>query len=134
MRATYGETEQAIRSLLAEPGATSLRHVTPASPTRRPSELVITPESYLGTARLAPLRRLDSSSANAVGALQLRHDDRRRTTSRTPAPGTSAPQRIVAGIGARLRLHFHARDVYVVLGGRGTVHALVDGKPTRRCA
>ena len=40
-------------------------------------------------------------------------------------------QRIVAGIGARLRLHYRARNVYVVLGGRGTVHALVDGKPTK---
>src|SRR5205823_10109246 len=39
-------------------------------------------------------------------------------------------QRIVAGQGARLRLNFHARNVYIVLGGRGTVQSLVDGKPT----
>ena len=32
---------------------------------------------------------------------------------------------------ARLRLHFHARDVYVVLGGKGRVEVLVDGKATR---
>jgi hypothetical protein len=38
-------------------------------------------------------------------------------------------QATVAGPGAFLRLHFHAKDVYVVLGGRGTVTALVDGKP-----
>ena len=40
-------------------------------------------------------------------------------------------QQIVAGTGAFLRLHFHAQDVYVVLGGHGTVHALVDGKPAK---
>jgi hypothetical protein len=36
---------------------------------------------------------------------------------------------ITAGKGARLRLHFEASNVYIVMGGRGTVHALVDDKP-----
>ena len=35
----------------------------------------------------------------------------------------------LAGAGARLRLAYTARDVYVVLGGRGTVRVLVDGAP-----
>ena len=35
----------------------------------------------------------------------------------------------MAGRGARLRLNFEASDVYIVLGGRGTVHALINGKP-----
>jgi Thioredoxin like C-terminal domain len=39
------------------------------------------------------------------------------------------PERIVAGQGARLRLHFHARKVHLVLGGHGRVQVLVDGKP-----
>ena len=30
-----------------------------------------------------------------------------------------------------MRLHFRARFVYIVLGGKGTVQALVDGKPDR---
>ena len=34
-----------------------------------------------------------------------------------------------AGIGARLKLHFEARDVYIVLGGRGRVTTLLNGKP-----
>ena len=38
-------------------------------------------------------------------------------------------EQVVAGPGAFLRLHFHAEDVYIVLGGHGTVHALVNGKP-----
>ena len=41
------------------------------------------------------------------------------------------PERIVAGRNASLRLHFHAKNVYIVLGGHGTVRELIDGKPTR---
>jgi hypothetical protein len=41
-------------------------------------------------------------------------------------------QRAVAGAGAQLRLHFHAHDVYLVLGGAGRVRVSVDGRPTRR--
>jgi hypothetical protein len=40
-------------------------------------------------------------------------------------------ERAVAGPGARLRFHFVARNVYLVLGGTGTVQVLVDGKPER---
>ena len=40
-------------------------------------------------------------------------------------------QRIVAARDARLRLHFHAQHVYLVLGGRGTVRALVNGRLAR---
>jgi hypothetical protein len=38
-------------------------------------------------------------------------------------------QRIVAGPGARLRLRFYAQDAYLVIGGKGRVQVLVDGKP-----
>ena len=39
-------------------------------------------------------------------------------------------EQIVAGPRARLRLNFTAKNVYIVLGGHGTVHALINGKPT----
>jgi hypothetical protein len=39
------------------------------------------------------------------------------------------PETIVAGKNARLRLRFEARNVYIVLGGHGTVQSLIDGKP-----
>ena len=90
----------------------------------------MTPESYLGTARLAALRRLEAlSERQAAGytfATTIPLDD-------LSYAGTwnVGAQRIVAGLGARLRLHYQARYVYVVLGGTGTVHALVDGKPTK---
>ena len=40
-------------------------------------------------------------------------------------------QEVVAGNGATLRLHFQAKNVYVVLGGHGTVRSFIDGKPGR---
>jgi hypothetical protein len=36
-----------------------------------------------------------------------------------------------AGKGATLSLNFEAQDVYLVLGGTGTIEVSVDGKPTK---
>ena len=47
---------------------------------------------------------------------------------------TVGDQRAVAGRDARLRLHFHAHDVYLVLGGTGSVRVSVDGRQTRTVA
>ena len=41
---------------------------------------------------------------------------------------TVGSEHAVAGDGARLRLHFHARNVHLVLGGKGVVAVAVDGK------
>ena len=40
-------------------------------------------------------------------------------------------QLIVAGPKAALSLHYHARDVYLVLGGRGSVTVSFKGQPAR---
>jgi cytochrome c biogenesis protein CcdA/thiol-disulfide isomerase/thioredoxin len=122
----YGETEQAIRSLLGESGA-SMPQAAPV-PDETPTE-VQTPESYLGTARLAryvgsPIR--PNVSADYTFASTLPQND--LTYAGT---WTVGPQQIVAGLGARIRLHFVARYVYLVLGGKGTVQTLLDGKPAR---
>ena len=39
------------------------------------------------------------------------------------------PQQVVAGKDAEIDLHFHAKDVYIVMGGRGAVRATIDGRP-----
>jgi hypothetical protein len=39
-----------------------------------------------------------------------------------------SPSRIVAGSDARLRLHFQARDIFLVLAGQGRLYVLVDGR------
>ena len=40
-------------------------------------------------------------------------------------------ERAIAGLSAGLRLQYRARDVYLVLTGKGKVDVLVDGKPER---
>src|ERR671930_501846 len=119
----YGRTEQLIRELLAPerahlPTATAIADRTPMSGT--------TPESYLG------YQRLERFAGGHV-------TPNRFTTYRFPATlpldelaysgsWLVGGERIMAGRDARLRLHFHAHDVYLVLGGSGTVRVLVDGR------
>jgi cytochrome c biogenesis protein CcdA/thiol-disulfide isomerase/thioredoxin len=123
----YGATEQAIRSLLAQTGAAVPQRSTSVAD-ETPTEMVMTPESYLGTARLA----------NYVGST-IHPNVAWRYTFATKLPQNNlsyagtwrvGPERIIAGKDARLRLHFQARFVYIVLGGHGTVRTRLDGKPT----
>ena len=119
----YGTTEENIRSLLGEklasPASDRLRDLTPTG--------TITPESYLGYARIdrytgttiKPDKQATYTFAASLGRDELSYAGR----------WTVDPQRIVAGEDARLRLHYRARKVYLVLGGKGTVRVSVDGKP-----
>jgi cytochrome c biogenesis protein CcdA/thiol-disulfide isomerase/thioredoxin len=120
----YGKTEKAIRALLGDAGPAHAARVADKTPMEQ-----ATPESYLGTERLA--RYLGSTirpnvPAQYTFASALPVDD--LTYAGNWTVGT---QRIVAGLGARLRVHFRAQYVYLVLGGKGTVRALIDGKPAR---
>ncbi len=123
----YGGTEQAIRSLLAETGASVPAHMASVANTT-PTE-AITPESYLGTARLA---RYVGTKIHPNVPWQYAFAPALRANDLSYAGNWNVgSERIVASLGARLRLSFHARFVYIVLGGKGTVQALVDGKPDR---
>jgi cytochrome c biogenesis protein CcdA/thiol-disulfide isomerase/thioredoxin len=117
----YGTSEQNIRALL---GLAPAAHVASnALPTG-----VITPESYLGYERLDRTRYVGTPVAG----------NRLKTYARAPGvpldslaysgAWTVEGERIVAGKDAGLTLHFRARDVYLVLGGRGTVSTRVDGR------
>jgi cytochrome c biogenesis protein CcdA/thiol-disulfide isomerase/thioredoxin len=119
---TYDETERTIRRLLGEPAQAQLASVkdtTPQHPT--------TPESYLGWERLqrysgselVPDRVVPYKFPRSVPLNTLAYDGLWRVER----------QRIVAIDRARLRLHFLAQNVHLVLGGRGTLRVLVDGKP-----
>ena len=89
----------------------------------------VTPESYLGYKRLASNGGdtvvKDEPHAYAYpGDLlgnELAYNGR----------WTIEGERAVAGPGAGLRLQYRARDVYLVLTGKGSVQVLVDGKPER---
>ena len=54
---------------------------------------------------------------------------RQRAGLQRPLDGEG--ERAVAGPSAGLRLQYRARDVYLVLTGKGSVQVLVDGKPER---
>ncbi len=120
----YSQTEGLIRRLLAEgtkklPSALNLPDKTPTS--------LITPESYLGYQRIdryagSPLHTdhmakyelpfvLDQSQLAYGGYWDVEGE------------------KIVSGRGAVLDLHFVAKKVHLVLGGRGTVRVFVNGRP-----
>ena len=117
----YAGTESAIRSLLGVGGP--MTHVANLTPTE-----LLTPETYLGPERLDPSRY--------VGRKPVPGEPAEYTLDASPPQNdisyggtwTLSGQVATAGLGARLALHFHAKDVYIVLGGRGRVDIAVDGK------
>lgn len=122
----YGETEKLIRELLSESGqslpvASRLSDPTPHAMT--------TAESYLG------FQRLERYAGSKIKpGVQARYELPRSLPLNDLAYGGRwrvDAQRIISGRGARLRLHFVAGNVYLVLGGKGKVDALVDGKRVR---
>jgi cytochrome c biogenesis protein CcdA/thiol-disulfide isomerase/thioredoxin len=118
----YGQTEDAIRTLLAE----RVRRLPPRvrAPDLTPRH-AMTPESYLGA------DRLDANvGMRARAGRSFRYRLPRRILLNGLAFGGTwriEGRRAVAGRGARLRLHFLARDVYLVLSGHGRVRVRVNG-------
>jgi len=125
----YGQTETFIRQLLERadptvvlPPRTDVADRTPQLPT--------TPESYLGY-------HYQESNLDAETVLP--------DTMTAYAPPGDLPQdtyafggqwnigseAAVAGPDATIALHFQAEDVYLVLGGSGTVRVDVGGRPER---
>ncbi len=124
----YATTESLIRSLLVAahphlhlPAPSDLPDRTPTEPT--------SPETYLGASRAQYYD--NPTMGRGLGHFTL--------PATTPADqyglgGTwsVADQYVEAGAGARLRLAFTARDVYLVLGGHGVVTVSLPGRATRR--
>jgi cytochrome c biogenesis protein CcdA/thiol-disulfide isomerase/thioredoxin len=120
----YDGTERTIRALLGESANAQLASVKDRTPRH-----LTTPESYLGWERL---ERYSGSR------LVLDREAQYRFPRTLPLNDLAyagrwrvGAQRIVAGPGARLRLHFLAQNVYLVLGGRGHLQVLVGGRPVR---
>ena len=120
----YAQTERDIRLLLAA-GKSGRLPQAGRDTDRTPLELR-TPESYLGYLRIG----------NYAGS-PLQTD--RLATYRFPASLTQDSfayagkwkvegERIVAGDNASLRLHFQARNVHLVLAGRGLLRVKLNGK------
>jgi cytochrome c biogenesis protein CcdA/thiol-disulfide isomerase/thioredoxin len=120
----YAQTERNIRLLLAAAKAGPLPQAG-RDRDRTPLELR-TPESYLGYLRIgnyagSPLR---TDRVAAYGFPASLTQDSYAYAGMWKVEG----ERIVAGDNARLRLHFQARTVHLVLTGRGFVTVKVNGK------
>jgi thiol-disulfide isomerase/thioredoxin len=125
----YGAKERAIRSLIAQAGAGGLGSPSTVH-AQQPSDGNITPESYLGAARAARFANgqitpgvYDFGSAEGpLAPDQLRYGGAWRIS------GSSA----TALAGARIRLNFNARRVFLVMGSPArprNVAVRLDGRP-----
>ncbi len=124
----YEKSEKAVRSLLAEAGQARLGGLT-RTRIERPSRDLRTPETYLGAARAegfanGPIRP-GTQTFHGTGPLfpnSLAYVGRWSITSESAT----------AVAGARLRLNFTARRVFIVLGSAGRTRRLrveLDGRP-----
>jgi cytochrome c biogenesis protein CcdA/thiol-disulfide isomerase/thioredoxin len=119
----YDTTEARIRSLLGESAGTLPVAAELSDPTPK---TVLTPETYLGYQRLA---RFAETKITRDQFAEYSFPERPLQQSELAYSGTwkVTAEEIVAGLGARLRLGFIARNVHLVLGGRGSVLVYLDG-------
>ncbi len=126
----YGQTESLIRSLLV---AADPKVVLPPAtdvPNRTPTEET-TPETYLGyshgTQDLVDQTVLENTASDYQLPASIPQDG--YAYGGRWSIGNEAS---TAGTGATLALNFGAEDVYLVLGGSGTVQVSVNGTVTHR--
>jgi cytochrome c biogenesis protein CcdA/thiol-disulfide isomerase/thioredoxin len=123
----YGLTEILIRKLLVDahpglklPPRTNLPNLTPTQPTN--------PESYLGYERIQYLQGSGIPPENQAVTYQF---PKSLSSDYFALSGawTDHSQEATAGQNARLELSYEAQDVYLVIGGSGTV-TVSDGNGT----
>ncbi len=129
----YATTERDIRLLLMAGGAKSLPKATDV-PDRTP-QVPITTETYLGAERF-DVTRYVGTAVEPGGRTQHFADVPTVNADELSISGTWSQQQwsLTAGRGAGLKLGFTADDVYLVLGGTGTVSVSVDGRHLRTVA
>ncbi len=120
----YDETERQIRTYLGE-GVTG----DASDVAERRGSVRTTPETYLGYQRIdrfvGPIvpgrERTYQFPTEPLGSDEMAYAGRVKVEQ----------ERLVAGQGARLRIQFLAREVNLVLGGRGKLEVFLDGKPEK---
>jgi thiol-disulfide isomerase/thioredoxin len=124
----YGQTETFIRQLLVKADPTVVLPPRTDVPDRTPTEET-TPETYLGyghgTADLVDQTVEEDMMASYQAPSSVPQDG--YAYSGEWSIGNEAS---TAGKNATLELNFIAQDVYLVLGGRGTIDVSVNGVPT----
>ena len=128
----YAQTETLIRQLLVAANPNVVLPPRSGVPDRTPQERT-TPETYLGyhysESNLFSESVTADTMVNYQPAQTLPQD-----TFAFGGPWNVSSERATAGSGATLALQFQARNVYLVLGGTGTVRVAVDGGATRTVA
>ena len=122
----YNQTESLIRDLLGAYGEWLPPPTNVADPTPRE---VTTPETYLGW----PGLQLYTGTRVVVGKTLHYHFGVQVPLDYVSFQGTwtNTGAAAVAGAGAELRLDFHAKDVYLVLGGHGPMSVYLDDRRVR---
>ena len=117
----YTKTEHAIRQLLGVDGR--MAEVANQTPTE-----LLTPETYLGPQRLDPSRYVGTKPVtNRAAEYRLARSVPQNDIS-YGGTWTLSGQAAVPGRDAHLGLHYHAKDVYIVLSGHGRIRVTRDGK------
>jgi cytochrome c biogenesis protein CcdA/thiol-disulfide isomerase/thioredoxin len=126
---SYSGTETAVRALLQAGGATDLPPPTDV-PNRTPTNIG-SPETYVG------YNRLQYESFDADPTLEVNQAATYQLPSQLPpetlgfgGTWTVNSEEATAGRGAVLQFGYDASDVYLVLGGTGTIQVSVDGHRT----
>lgn len=116
----YAQTEKLIQDLL-DAGEQAVS----ADPTQVRTQGQ-TPETYLGYERARSVVNASNQffdEQHAYSAVDVARDQ-----VALDGQWTVEPERIVAGEDASLRLRYYARDMYLVLGGEGTVEVRENGR------
>jgi thiol-disulfide isomerase/thioredoxin len=121
----YGTMEGNIRMLLSANGVTDLPPRTDV-PDKTPTSDAITPESYVGYSRL----NNEVGSAVIPDKTVVYHQPSSISSNSLAFGGTWTvhSEEATAGSDATLGLHFTADDVYLVMGGHGTVGVSDNGR------
>ncbi len=127
----YGQTEALIRQLLVAAHPSLTLPAATDVPDRTPEDPDQTAETYLGAERV-------DSFAGSVGGTLAEGTRTFRYPAQLPTDEfaldgtwTVGDQALTAGPGAGIELAYDAGDVYLDVGGTGTVMATVDGRTTR---
>jgi thiol-disulfide isomerase/thioredoxin len=125
----YSQTETFIRQLLVAAHPTVSLPPRTDVPDRTP-QYQITPESYLGYQYNEPYLDGEAVQQDTMADYSP-PTDLAQNTFAFGGQWNVGSEGAVAGSGATLSLRFQAEDVYLVLGGSGTVKVAVNGRPTR---
>ncbi|MGH9126905.1 MAG: cytochrome c biogenesis protein DipZ [Acidimicrobiales bacterium] len=121
----YAKMETNIRDLLIANGASQLSPPT-ETPDKTPTNDSITQETYLGYQQEqyavgTTIAKNETAAYTAPSSIQSDHFAFNGTWN-------DGLQYATAGPNAQILLHFTADDVYLVMGGTGTVNVSLDGK------